>query len=107
MGPRKRSEQARFKDDLIQSYSAVTVRPNKLKVIIPVYNTTTGCKLLKLQVTAAYLFPYKLSLDVLVSFFNEDVEGELITVCITRPSYILLTNFSLLTPAIKWSATSI
>ncbi|KAM7189038.1 hypothetical protein V8F20_010341 [Naviculisporaceae sp. PSN 640] len=79
MGPRKRSEQARFKDNLIQFYGAATVQPNKPKVIVSVHDTATGCELLKSQVTAAHLFPYKLGPDVLVSLFGEDVEGELMT----------------------------
>ncbi|KAK3363898.1 hypothetical protein B0T25DRAFT_528701, partial [Lasiosphaeria hispida] len=59
IGPRKRCEQARFKDDLIQFYGAATMWPNKPTVIL------------------------SLGPDVLVSLFGEDVEGELMTVCIT------------------------
>ncbi|KAK0720913.1 hypothetical protein B0H67DRAFT_644110 [Lasiosphaeris hirsuta] len=79
MGPRKRSEQAKFKDDLIQFYGAATMRPNKPKAIKSVHDTATGLGLPKHQVTAAHLFPYKLGPDVLVSLFGEDVEGELMT----------------------------
>jgi hypothetical protein len=83
MGSRKRSEQARFKDDLIQFYGAATMRPNKPKVIMSVHDTATGLEFPKQHITAAHLFPHKLGPDVLVSLFGEDVEGELMTVCIT------------------------
>ncbi|KAK3356331.1 hypothetical protein B0T25DRAFT_421131, partial [Lasiosphaeria hispida] len=79
MGARKRSEQAKFKDDLIQFYGAATTKPNKPKVIISVHDTATGYEFLKPHVTAAHLFPYKLGPDILVSLFGEDVEGELMT----------------------------
>lgn len=82
IGPRKRLEQAKFKDDLIQFYNAATTRPNKPKVIISVHDTATGYEFPKQHITAAHLFPYKLGPDVLVSLFGEDVEGELMTVCI-------------------------
>ncbi|KAK3363912.1 hypothetical protein B0T25DRAFT_422700, partial [Lasiosphaeria hispida] len=79
MGPRKRSEQSKFKDDLIQFYDAATVRPNKPKVIMSVHDTATGHEFSKQHITAAHLFPYKLGPDVLVSLFGENVEGELMT----------------------------
>ncbi|GAB1317032.1 HNH nuclease domain-containing protein [Madurella fahalii] len=79
MGARQRSEQAKFKDDLIQFYGAATTKPNKPKVIISVHDTATGYEFLKPHVTAAHLFPHNLGPDVLVSLFGEDVEGELMT----------------------------
>lgn len=86
MGARKRSEQAKFKDDLIQFYGAATTKPNKPKVIISVHDTATGYEFVKSHITAVHLFPYKLGPDILVSLFGEDVEGELMTVCILLES---------------------
>ena len=70
MGPPKRSEKARFKDDLIlvrQRYGLTNQRSLYLSMILPL------CELLKSQDTAAHLFPYKLGPDILVSLFGGDV----------------------------------
>ncbi|KAK0712628.1 hypothetical protein B0T26DRAFT_714791, partial [Lasiosphaeria miniovina] len=79
MGARKRSEQSKFKDDLIQFYGAATTKPNKPKIIVTVHDSATGYEFIKSGVTAAHLFPYKLGPDVLVALFGEDVESELMT----------------------------
>ncbi|KAK0703032.1 hypothetical protein B0T26DRAFT_838826 [Lasiosphaeria miniovina] len=79
IGARKRSEQSKFKDDLIQFYRAATTKRNKPKIIVTVHDSATGYEFVKLGVTAAHLFPYKLGPDVLVAVFGEDVESELMT----------------------------
>ncbi|KAK0703631.1 hypothetical protein B0T26DRAFT_732093, partial [Lasiosphaeria miniovina] len=77
MGARKRLEQSKFKDDLIRFYDAATKKPNKPKVIMTVHDSATGHEFLKSDITAAHLFPYKLSTDILVSLFSEDVKSKM------------------------------
>jgi hypothetical protein len=81
MGRRKKSEQAKFKDDLIRFYDAATTNPNRPGVVVSVHDAATGFEMLRSAVTAAHLFPYKLGPDILVTLFGEDVESELMTVC--------------------------
>ncbi|KAK3331723.1 hypothetical protein B0T19DRAFT_413866 [Cercophora scortea] len=79
MGPRTRSSQAKFKNDLLQYYGAAIMQTNKPKVIRLIHDTATGYDLIVSSITAAHLFPHKLGPDVLVALFGEDVEGELMT----------------------------
>lgn len=102
----KKSEQARFKDELIQFYGAGTPLPNKPEIVTSVHDTATGHKFIKSGVRAAPLFRYELGPDILVSLFGEDIGGELMTVWIHyRPlCYISQTNFSFVISGTKWSA---
>ncbi|KAK3356873.1 hypothetical protein B0T25DRAFT_140846 [Lasiosphaeria hispida] len=79
MGSRTRSEQSKFKDDLIQFYGAAMAKPNKPKVIVSIHDSASGHDLVKSSIVAAHLFPHKLGPDILIALFGEDVEGELMT----------------------------
>ncbi|KAK3938641.1 hypothetical protein QBC46DRAFT_389727 [Diplogelasinospora grovesii] len=85
MGPRTRSQQSKFKGDLIKAYGAATTRPNKPKVILSLHDSATGLDLVQALVTAAHLVPHKLGPDILVALFGVNVEGELITPFNGRP----------------------
>ncbi|KAK4152645.1 hypothetical protein C8A00DRAFT_44300 [Chaetomidium leptoderma] len=79
MGPRTRSEQSKFKKQLITKYNAATTRPNKPKVIVSLHDSATGLDLVQPLITAAHLVPHRLGPDILVALFGVNVEGELYT----------------------------
>jgi hypothetical protein len=105
-GKRKQSEQARFKDSLIQFYDAGTPKYNKPKVIASVHDTATGHELVKSNIRAAHLVPYGLGADVLVALFGEDVGNELTMVRVWLRIPESLHANSLHSLATKWSSTS-
>jgi hypothetical protein len=66
MGKRTRSEQEKFKMQLIEFYGAATYNPKKPKVIVTVHDSATGHEMAKSDVRAAHLFPHKIGPDLLV-----------------------------------------
>ncbi|KAI1445269.1 hypothetical protein F5Y02DRAFT_427011 [Annulohypoxylon stygium] len=80
-GTRKRSksEQSKFKCNLIEHYDAATKHPKKPKIVLFVHDTATGMDLPKSQLTASHLVPHSLGPDMLVAIFGTNVQGELDT----------------------------
>ncbi|KAI1459141.1 hypothetical protein F4805DRAFT_102816 [Annulohypoxylon moriforme] len=79
VGKRSRSQQSKFKSDLMNFYEAATTAPKKPKVIISVHDSATGREKMKSAVTAAHLVPHSIGADMLVALFGTNVEGELDT----------------------------
>jgi hypothetical protein len=79
VGKRTRSQQSKFRQNIIQAYSAAITNPRKPKVIINLYDNATGSKLAPSHVTAAHMVPHSLGPDVLIALFGINVEGELDT----------------------------
>ncbi|XDG09952.1 hypothetical protein ABKA04_009567 [Annulohypoxylon sp. FPYF3050] len=78
-GKRSKSEQSKFKCNLIEHYDAATKHPKKPKIVLFVHDTATGMDLPKSQVTASHLVPHSLRPDMLVAIFGANVQGELDT----------------------------
>ncbi|RYP74434.1 hypothetical protein DL769_004011 [Monosporascus sp. CRB-8-3] len=79
MGKRARSQQSRFKSDLIAFYDAAITHPKKPKVVIYLHDAATGRHLHKDMVRAAHLVPQSFGGHMLVALFGINVEGELYT----------------------------
>lgn len=81
----RRSEQARFKDNLIAFYDVARRRSHRGKsnLVFALQDMATGYDFPPSFTAAAPLFPYKLPPDVLVSLFGEDVGDETATVSVS------------------------
>lgn len=87
MGPQTEEEQAKFKDEVIDFYGAGTThampnaKPNKRDVTLSVYDPGTGLEVPKPSINAVHIFPtgMKLTRDVLVELFGENVRNEVMT----------------------------
>ncbi|RYO90316.1 hypothetical protein DL766_006912 [Monosporascus sp. MC13-8B] len=79
VGKRTRSQQSKFKSDLIEFYDAAKTHPKKPKIIVSVHDTSTGRWLPKHHVVAAHLVPHSFGGHMLVTLFGANVEGELDT----------------------------
>ncbi|KAK4214153.1 hypothetical protein QBC37DRAFT_314986 [Rhypophila decipiens] len=76
---RQKSEQARFKDNLIEFYDAGRFDPQKPKVMIRAIDTVTGLPFGPYFSEAVHLFPYSLGSESLFALFGEDVKDDLMT----------------------------
>ncbi|KAL7622555.1 hypothetical protein AAE478_008062 [Parahypoxylon ruwenzoriense] len=79
VGKRTKSQQSKFKSNLISFYDAATTCSEKPKVVLSVHDSATGREKLKSAVTAVHLVPRSLGGDTLVALFGTNVEGELDT----------------------------
>lgn len=79
VGKRTKSQQSKFKKDLINFYDAAINNPRKPEVVLSVHDSATGHERLKSAVTGAHLVPRSLGKDILVAIFGADVEEELNT----------------------------
>ncbi|XXH05758.1 hypothetical protein Hte_012194 [Hypoxylon texense] len=78
-GKRSRSEQSKFKNDLIEAYDAAFTNPRKPTSIQFLHDVATGKKQRKDIIRAAHIVPHSLGRDMQAALFGESVEGELDT----------------------------
>ena len=79
VGKRTKTQQSKFRQNIIRADGAAITNPRKPKVITDLYDSATGRELVPSHVTAAHIVPHSLGPDVLIALFGINVEGEIDT----------------------------